>query len=311
MRGFTRFKQTTALSGLAIGLTLFGLVGCEQPIAGIGGGASSPVAVTILPSAGEQTTSGTSGTVEYGSISGRIILDGTPGTLAPIVSAAQTATTNGVCVAGTIPNEKLIVGAGNGMRDVFIFLQRSPKGGKSLKEVDQEDLAPVTMSNSNCTFVPHALFVKTTQPVKILNLDGVPHNVKSNTIVGKSQNATVNPKDESGDVTITYDVGEKQPVLVECNFHSWMKAWHLPLNHPYGACTDKDGNFAIKDLPVGSHRFVMYHEGAKVLEKEVVVTKEGVDGIEIRIPVGDLKVAHAQPKTFKRVVLSTIPSPVP
>ncbi|MEZ6058085.1 MAG: hypothetical protein R3C01_15405 [Planctomycetaceae bacterium] len=267
--------------------------------------------MTILPNAVAAEETGPVAAVEYGSITGRIILEGTAPTLSQLVADSATAPTNGVCIAGTIPNEKLIVGSGNGIRDVFIFMPRAPKGGKKLADLPAEEMQDVTMNNKNCTFLPHAMLVKTTQVLHIINSDGVPHNVKANTAAGKSQNATVSPNDTTGDVKFTYLVGETRPVQIECNFHAWMKAWHLPLSHPYGACSDADGNFTIKDLPVGSHNFVLFHEGVKILDQKITVAKEGNAPIEIRIPVGDLKVAHAQPKTFKRVVLSSIPGFVP
>ena len=42
-----------------------------------------------------------------------------------------------------------------------------------------------------------------------------------------------------------------------------VRAWHLPLDHPYGAVTDADGNFTIKNLPVGTHKFRIWHERQK------------------------------------------------
>ena len=37
--------------------------------------------------------------------------------------------------------------------------------------------------------------------------------------------------------------------------HSWMKGRLLVRHSPYNVMTDKDGNFEIKNLPVGKHKF--------------------------------------------------------
>jgi hypothetical protein len=42
-----------------------------------------------------------------------------------------------------------------------------------------------------------------------------------------------------------------------------MIAWHLPVDHPFVALTDADGNFEITDLPSGDHVFTVWHEAAK------------------------------------------------
>ena len=56
-----------------------------------------------------------------------------------------------------------------------------------------------------------------------------------------------------------------------------MKAYHLPLDHPYGVVTKADGSFEIQDLPVGTHRFVIWPEGARSITPRftVKITKDG------------------------------------
>ncbi|MCA9066870.1 MAG: hypothetical protein KDA96_27575, partial [Planctomycetaceae bacterium] len=44
--------------------------------------------------------------------------------------------------------------------------------------------------------------------------------------------------------------------------HTWMLAWQLPLDHPFAAVTDENGNFEIPNLPAGTHKFIVWHEGA-------------------------------------------------
>jgi hypothetical protein len=41
-----------------------------------------------------------------------------------------------------------------------------------------------------------------------------------------------------------------------------MSAWQLPLDHPYGAVTNENGEFSIQNLPAGKHKFTIWHEAA-------------------------------------------------
>jgi hypothetical protein len=61
---------------------------------------------------------------------------------------------------------------------------------------------------------------------------------------------------------MVYRKAEAQPVSVKCDYHTWMTAYHLPMDHPYAAVTAEDGSFTISDLPPGTHSFVVWHEAA-------------------------------------------------
>ena len=71
-----------------------------------------------------------------------------------------------------------------------------------------------------------------------------------------------------------------------CDFHSWMKAYHLPLDHPFGAVTDENGNFEIADLPVGDHEFVVWHESAQgqLVERKLKVAVQAGENPPLEIP---------------------------
>jgi len=65
---------------------------------------------------------------------------------------------------------------------------------------------------------------------------------------------------------------EKYPMKVTCDFHSWMSAYLLVLDHPYMAISDEKGNFQIKNLPAGEHSFYLWHEELYAIDKKFKVT---------------------------------------
>jgi hypothetical protein len=59
-----------------------------------------------------------------------------------------------------------------------------------------------------------------------------------------------------------------------------MNSYMLVRDNPYFAVTDKDGNFSIKNIPVGEHTFVVWHETGYLVD----VT---VDGKATKWQIGD------------------------
>jgi hypothetical protein len=72
-----------------------------------------------------------------------------------------------------------------------------------------------------------------------------------------------------------------------------MNAWHLPLDHAFGAVSNATGDFEIANLPVGKHAFIVWHEAANggfVQRKLEVEIKAGETAeVSIDYPVSLLK----------------------
>ena len=63
-----------------------------------------------------------------------------------------------------------------------------------------------------------------------------------------------------------------------------MKAYILPLDHPYGAVTNANGEFLIDKIPVGAHKLAIWHNGESA--QRAMKIELPVDGIDF----GDLSV---------------------
>lgn len=266
------------------------LPGCgkDQSFHALGGGATSPVAVTIIPKSsgdGGSAGGGTAAVAGYGHLKGRITLSGAAPTLPPLVAASMVKPDDkNVCVHDRIPNEKLVVKDG-AIKNVFVYLQKAPAGTKKSEAGPVE----VTMDHATCTFVPHAMVVMTGQPVRILNDDAIAHNVHTNPVRNGVFNSGIGPKERTG-ITTVYKNSERLPVKVVCDFHTWMLAWHLPLDHPYGAVTNDAGEFEIRDLPAGKHKFSLVHEGKVLAEKDVTIEVDQTAPLDVEFTAADFKI---------------------
>ena len=298
------FNQAFLLAAIVGALPVLSfLSGC-----GGGGGAASDVTVTVKSSQGGAenessnseidagpTNGGTSGGV--GTLQGRVVFQGSPPQLDLIVKAGSPASLvkdAAVCAAVDIPNEKLIVGPDRGVQNVFVYLPKAPKGFQ--EPVPQE---AVFFDQKGCRFFPHALIMRVGQTVKILSNDSIAHNTQTDAGRNDNFNQGIKAGDRKG-VPLVYDKYEKAPIQVKCSFHSWMRAYHLPLDHPFATVTNADGTFEIKNLPAGTHKFRVWHEGAtgKFLSRNLSVKIKPNDVTTVTIPYPAAKFAwNARPAT--------------
>jgi hypothetical protein len=181
--------------------------------------------------------------------------------LPPLKAAGDPTVQDKVCVAKAIPDDSVIIGADNGLANVFVFAKKLPAGVKA----PPPPTDPAVLDQQGCRFVPQAMVFRAGQPLLMKNSDPVSHNVRT-TALSMAINQIVPPNDTTG-IAVTYKKPERMPVQTKCDIHAWMLAYHFPLDHPYAAVTDADGNFTIPDLPPGDWEFVVWHGRAGNIER--------------------------------------------
>lgn len=228
------------------------------------------------------TTDAAPGEGGVGTLKGRVVYVGNYAPLPPLFAKGGAAKDASVCGAEAIPNESILVKDG-GLANTFIYLDKPPKGATIPAVGD-----PIVFDQKICVFTPHAMVMRVKQTMKILNADGAAHNTHTYPKKNTAFNSVVQPNDRNG-VDLIYGQAEKEPFTVGCDIHSWMTAYHLPLDHPFGAVSAADGTFEIKDLPAGKHEFKVWHEAGKMVEKAFVVTiKPGDNEVTINVPASKL-----------------------
>ena len=234
----------------------------------------------------------------YGDLKGKVVLDGEAPELAPRIEEGAEKTKDGqpvkdpaVCAADPVPDFSLVVGEGGGIANVFLFPLRPPRDVKpDLKNPPEQ---AVVFDQEGCVFKPHALLVRAGQPLKLISSDPVAHNVRFTPFVNRGQglNKTI-PANLKEGVVVTFDKGERFPLPALCDFHPWMKANWLIVDHPYAAVTGPDGTFTIEGLPAGKHKFVVWHESAGMLDRGLDVeikADEATDLGELTYEKADFK----------------------
>lgn len=206
-----------------------------------------------------------------------------------------------ICAKHDVPNQSLLVNPeGNGVANAFVYLSKAPKGYTK----GEPPTEPLVMDQKGCVFLPRALVVQTGQTMLIKSDDEVPHNVHTFPTFQESFNQICQPKERDG-LKLIYQKPERQPVQVKCDIHPWMQAWHLPVDHPFAAVSDSSGRFRIEGLPVGVHKFRVWHEKAGQVEKSLEVTISANTETEVTVTINQEQLAQIT-KPTRTILLSSL-----
>ncbi len=169
------------------------------------------------------------------------------------------------CHAKPIPNDDLVVSKNGKIRWAVVSI-KTINEGKAFPQADPEN--PVVLDQKGCRFRPHIVVVPKDQPLRILNSDGVLHNVHLHAKKNEPFNRSMPGKVKQLDVTFDYS----ERIRVGCDVHRWMSGWIVVAKHPYYAVTGKDGAFRLENVPPGTYTLRVWHEKLGKQEREITVS---------------------------------------
>ena len=115
----------------------------------------------------------------------------------------------------------------------------------------------MVLDQDGCAYKPHVMGIMVGQPYRILNNDGILHNIhtlpKINPAFNRGQPATVK------EMTTTFPKPENM-FQVKCDVHPWMSAYIGVFTHPFFSVTSTDGKFTISGLDAGTYEITAWHE---------------------------------------------------
>jgi plastocyanin len=219
--------------------------------AGCGGGqdktSSAPAREPAAPAAAAAAPAGPLGTA---SITGSVRYEGEVPTMKRVKMEADP---NCARKHDSPPqSEMLVLGDGNRLANVFVSVTGGLPGG-SYPATEE----PAVIDQQGCRYVPHVLGVMKGQTIKILNSDGLLHNVHALPKVNRVFNMAMPASRTETEVTFTE---EEQAFKIKCDVHPWMGAYVQVLSHPFFDVTGEDGRFNLANLPAGSYEVTIWHE---------------------------------------------------
>jgi plastocyanin len=185
------------------------------------------------------------------SINGTVTFTGKAPALKPLAMDADP-----VCAkkhSGPVPSEMLVLGPGNTMGNILVWVSKGLPAGKTWPAPK----TPVTLDQNGCQYKPHVMGIMVGQPYRILNSDGVLHNIHTLPKVNPSFNKGMPPSLKE---TSTVFNKPEEVFHIKCDVHPWMSAYIAVFTHPFFSATATDGKFTISGLDPGTYEITAWHE---------------------------------------------------
>ncbi|MDA1231367.1 MAG: carboxypeptidase regulatory-like domain-containing protein [Planctomycetota bacterium] len=228
---------------------------------------------------------------DWGTISGQFVVTGEIPALELLHGKGAPVKDPAVCAAVNTFKDDLIIDADSkGLANVFVYLVKAPKSIHP--DLKKPDPAVIVFDQKGCMFTPHAMVILGGQTVEVISSDAIAHNTHTYPIKNQGMNVLVAANTPVGKgLAVEYKIGESLPIKVACDFHPWMQAYWMVVDHPYAAVTDKDGKFTIPNLPVGEHEFRVWHERKGYLDRKYAVKVQKGDNqlMPVEVKIDDLK----------------------
>lgn len=171
------------------------------------------------------------------------------------------------------PAEKYVINAERRIKNVVVFVEEI-KAGKTVPE------ETVTVTDSNCNFVPHVSVGFKGNKFVVKNEDPVLHTIHVYTYMsGKTMYNIGLPEKDS---VVTKPLTKTGLMELNCDCHPWMLGYVYIFDHPYAAVTNEKGEFVIKDIPPGTYTLGAWHEALGKVRLTDIIVKSGETG-KIRI----------------------------
>ena len=187
-----------------------------------------------------------------GTITGTVTYDGKVPNLKPLAMDADP-----VCASkhkDPVPNQMLELGkSGNTMGNIIVRVTSGLPAGKTYPAPKD----PVVMDQNGCIYQPHVFGMQQGQTFKVLNSDGVLHNVHALPKVNEQFNMAMPPNRKEAEHV--FDKAE-DPFPIKCDVHPWMTAFAIVTDNPFYSVTKEDGKFTISNLPAGTYEIEAWHE---------------------------------------------------
>ena len=166
---------------------------------------------------------------------------------------------------GPILDESVIVNPKNrGIKNVVVFLRPDDP---EVKEFPKNKIHPndakrkpvdVVIDQPCCMFVNRVTVARVGDTLVVKNPAPVPHNFFWSSAENGEHNINIPAKNQWKMPQAL--VAERTPIQYKCTIHGWMTGYVRIFDHPYYAVTDENGNFEIKNAPVGKFRIIYWHE---------------------------------------------------
>jgi plastocyanin len=202
-----------------------------------------------------------------GSIAGTVSVEGTPS-----VKKLEVTKDQEVCGKEKEPQELQVTADGK-LKNAVVSITDIQKG----KKLEVKD--PV-LDQKACEYHPHVVIVPAGSELKILNSDGILHNIHTYS----KKNPPVNIAQPKFKKEVKTKFAQPENIDVKCDAHGWMSGAVVVADHPYNVASDESGAFKLTDVPPGEYTVRVWH--AKLGEKSEKVKVEAGKEAKVDFKLG-------------------------
>jgi plastocyanin len=193
-----------------------------------------------------------------GSIAGTVTYSGK----APAPKKLAVTKDTQVCGKAEHMDESLVVGANGGVKNVVVSI-KGIKAGKGLETMG----ASFVLDQKGCMYTPHVSLVPVNATLKILNPDGILHNIHTYS----QKNPAFNKSQPQFKKEMTATFAQPEVITAKCDVHGWMSASIVVVDHPYYVITDASGAYKLTDVPPGTYTVEFWQEKLGTKTAQVTV----------------------------------------
>ena len=150
-------------------------------------------------------------------------------------------------------SEMIVIGSDKTFENVFVRVVGGLPKDKEYPVPEE----PVIIDQQGCRYIPHIIGIQVNQTLKILNSDGVLHNVNAKPKMMRPFNKAMPPAIKEFDHTFNR---AEFPFEVRCDVHGWMGAYIGVIKHPFFSVTAKGGEYEISGLDAGTYEIEVWQE---------------------------------------------------
>jgi hypothetical protein len=194
-------------------------------------------------------------------ISGKVILKGTPPKPKPVDLSKEPECVKIHANSPLFP-ETVVTGRENTLKNVVVYISSGPP------ESHPMPLRPAAFDQQDCHYTTHVLAARTGQDIKISNSDPFSHNIHPLAKINREWNRIQPPNVPA----FSYSYEQEEFIPVKCNIHPWMQGYFAILKTSHFDVTGEDGSFRLPDLPPGKYTVTAWQEVYGTQMQEITIT---------------------------------------
>ena len=151
-----------------------------------------------------------------------------------------------------------------------------------------------TLEQRQCEYVPHVMILPIGAQLEIVNSDAVLHNVHAYFMRDQPDSLFNIAQPKRSLRRVVRLIPTAGLLMITCDIHPWMNAYIRVAEHPYFAVTDEEGHYVLDNVPPGSYKIRMWHEGVAVIDREL--ERDRVRKYQFEEPYEVMKDVRVPPK---------------